>query len=94
MGGVSLTQRGDFRAHDHLWHSEGREAEARLFGWLSTELPYEPTTLNLQTRVRARPVGLRPSVELEPTDHPLAVEQRSGITSARVHEIASLVAHG
>jgi hypothetical protein len=33
-------------------------------------------------------VGTRPHIELEPTDHPLAVEQRRGITVARVIEIA------
>jgi hypothetical protein len=29
-----------------------------------------------------------PYVELEPTDHPLAIEQREGVTLARVVEIA------
>lgn len=33
-------------------------------------------------------------VELEPTDHPLAVEQRDGITSERVAEVNALMAHG
>jgi hypothetical protein len=30
---------------------------------------------------------------LEPTDHPLAVEQRTGITLDRVREIATAVMH-
>jgi hypothetical protein len=38
-------------------------------------------------------LGERPSVELEPTSHPLAVEQRNGITVARVHEIAETLLH-
>jgi hypothetical protein len=38
--------------------------------------------------------GELPCAELEPTDHPLAVEQRTGITVARVREIAALIAHG
>jgi hypothetical protein len=49
--------------------------------------------LNLKTHVHARPVGQRPFIELEPTDHPLAVEQRSGITMARVREIAAAMLH-
>jgi hypothetical protein len=49
---------------------------------------YSPSTLNLKTNVHTQPVGLRPLVELEPTDHPLAVEQRDGITVARVQEFA------
>jgi len=33
-------------------------------------------------------------VELESTDHPLAVEQREGITMDRVQEIAEALLHG
>jgi hypothetical protein len=43
--------------------------------------------------VHTRPVGERPFVELEPTEHPLAVEQRTGITLDRVREIAATVLH-
>ena len=31
--------------------------------------------------------GLRPAIELEPTDHPLAVDQRDGISLDRAWEI-------
>jgi hypothetical protein len=58
-----------------------------FFGWLSAELPLYPSTENLKTRIHLRDNGIRPFVELEPTDHPLAVEQRNGITSDRVGEI-------
>ena len=65
-----------------------------MFGCLTTELPIYPvSTLSLKTNVRTRPVGERPLIELEPTDHPLAVEQREGITLARVIEIAERVLH-
>jgi hypothetical protein len=37
---------------------------------------------------------LRPFVELEPTDHPLALEQRHGISVDRVAEIYAIMAHG
>jgi len=43
--------------------------------------------------VHTQPVGVRPVVELEPTDHPLAVEQRTGITVARVQEFAEQLLH-
>lgn len=77
-----------------LWDSQGREAEPPYFGWLSTELPvYSPTTINLKTRLHTRPIGERPFVELEPTGHPLAVEQRTGITLARVSEFADMLLH-
>lgn len=50
-------------------------------------------TLNLKTEVHTDEVGARPHVILEPTDHPLAVEQRTGITVERVQKIAELVLH-
>jgi hypothetical protein len=77
-----------------LWDTPGRESEEPYFGWLSSDIPsYEPTTLELKTHVHTQPVGQRPVVELEPTDHPLAVEQRTGITVARVQRIAELMLH-
>ncbi len=44
--------------------------------------------------VHTRPVGARPLIELEPTDHPLAVEQRDGISWDRIQQIAELARHG
>lgn len=38
-------------------------------------------------------VGTRPHIVLEPTEHPLAVEQQTGITIERVQQIAGLVLH-
>ncbi|MFJ4483544.1 DUF2199 domain-containing protein [Streptomyces longwoodensis] len=78
----------------NLWDTPGRETETPYFGWLTTELPaYPATTLNLKTRVHTRPISERPFIELEPTEHPLAVEQRTGITLDRVREIAATVLH-
>jgi hypothetical protein len=78
-----------------LWETSGREHEPPYFGWLSTQLPvYSPTTINLKTRLHTRPIGQRPFIELEPTGHPLAVEQRKGITRARVEQIADILLHG
>jgi hypothetical protein len=89
---VSLSEENFWRATD-LWEQEGRENEPPCFGWLCIALPGYPDTLGLKTMVHSRPVGIRPFVELEPTDHPLAVEQREGITMARVREIAETVLH-
>ncbi|WP_405013948.1 DUF2199 domain-containing protein [Kitasatospora sp. NBC_01539] len=90
---VSLSDRNYARAGE-LWETAGRESEPPAFGWLSTELPvYAPSTVNLRTMVHTRPVGERPVVEIEPTDHPLAVEQRNGITMERVREIAGALLH-
>jgi hypothetical protein len=90
---VSLSAENFARACE-LWEQPGRESEPPYFGWLSTALPGYPDTVNLKTLVHTREVGRRPFIELEPTDHPLAVEQREGITRERVQEIAELVLHG
>lgn len=90
---VSLSE-PNFNRMTALWADPERVNEPPSFGWLSTELPlYEPTTLNLKTMVHNQPVGTRPTIDLEPTDHPLAVEQRTGITVARVRDIAERLLH-
>jgi hypothetical protein len=62
------------------------------FGWFSNRLNGYPDTLNLKCHVHPRDDGRRPSIELEPTDHLLAREQRDGITFDRLLEIYD--AHG
>ncbi len=91
---VSLSKKNYARA-GKLWDRAGRENEPPYFGWLSTLLPLSlyPETLHLKTHVHTRPVGIRPLVELEATDHPLALEQRNGISLARIQEIAELILH-
>ena len=64
-----------------------------FFGWLSAELPLYPSTENLKTRLHLRDNGVRPSIELEPTNHPLAIEQRNGISVNRVAEIYAYLEH-
>jgi hypothetical protein len=49
--------------------------------------------MNLKTMVHLRDNGTRPFIELEPTQHPLAVEQKTGITAERVAEIYAQVVH-
>jgi hypothetical protein len=43
--------------------------------------------------VHTRAVGQRHTVEMMPSEHPLAIEQRVGITMRRVEEIPSAVLH-
>jgi hypothetical protein len=76
-----------------LWDDPERVHEPPYFGWLSNRIPGYPDTVNLKTNVVTASLELRPSFLLEPTDHPLAIEQREGITLDRVHEIAELNLH-
>jgi hypothetical protein len=63
------------------------------FGWFSNRLNGYPDTLYLKCHVQPRAGRQRPFVQLEPTQHPLAIEQRDGITFDRVLEIYALNGH-
>ena len=76
-----------------LWGAEGRESEPPYFGWLATSPSLYPQTRGLKLNVHTMPVGHRPLIVVEPTDHRLAVEQREGITMDRVREIAEFHVH-
>ena len=85
---VSLSET-NFEKTIEYWETEGRENELEpMFGWLSTSISCYPETINLKTMVHTRSVGASPYIELEPTEHPLAVEQREGITMERIKLIA------
>lgn len=64
-----------------------REQFGPYFGWLSAGLRVYPDAENLKAKVHLRSHGRRPYVELEPTGHPLAIEQGNGISVERVAEI-------
>jgi hypothetical protein len=89
---VSLSEQNFLRAGE-VWDDLKRINEPPYFGWLCNSIPGYSDTLNLKTMVHTRKIGLRPLIELEPTDHALALEQRDGITLARVREIAETMYH-
>lgn len=89
---VSVSEES-FGKMDELWNAAGRESELPYFGWLNTALPGYPSTINLKCHVRTQPVGQRPLIELEPTAHPLAVDQREGIDPARLRMIVEAALH-
>lgn len=74
-----------------VWDSADRARHGPFFGWLCTALPAYPATVGLKTMIHLNPRPFSPSVELEPTDHPLALEQRDGMTLARAVAIAEAV---
>jgi hypothetical protein len=84
---VSLSE-ASFKRIGELWEVDVRADEPPFFGWLCNELPVYPQTFGLKTNVHLRNNGERPFIEVEPTDHPLAQEQRAGISLQRVEEIA------
>jgi hypothetical protein len=88
---VSLSEKSFNRTVD-LWETPARVNEPPYFGWLNCRIPGYPDTTQLKVNVHEREVGKRPAIETEPTDHPLAIEQREGITRQRAESLAKLVA--
>ena len=89
---VSLSE-SNFRRATELWNDSDRVNEPAYFGWLCNSIPVYPEMLHVKTMVHSRAGGVRPFIELEPTDHPLSIEQRNGITTQRVREIAERMYH-
>ena len=84
---VSLSAASTERCERPLDRSD-RQRAGPFFGWLCTALPYEPVTVGLRTRVHLNARPLIPPIELEPTDRPLAIGQRRGISVEQAIAIA------
>jgi hypothetical protein len=87
---VSLKEENFFIWQEH-YETAQRSHIGPFFGWLCTRLPAYPNTQSLKTMAHMRDNGLRPQIVLELTDHPLAIEQHSGITLNRLSEIIHTV---
>lgn len=90
---VSLSAASMARAKE-LFDRDPDPDEPPRFGWFCNQIPIYPPTIGLKTHVHFQPGNQRPLVELEPTDHALAIEQRDGITLDRVKEIVAALMHG
>jgi hypothetical protein len=66
------------------YEEQHRSHVGPFFGWLSAWFRPYPEAMNLRSRVHLRDNGIRPRIELEPTDHPLALEQHNGISIYRL----------
>jgi hypothetical protein len=89
--------KNDFDEIDEHWQTPGREAmigpyKGRLNNRLSESYP-GPDTFNLKCTIHIQPVGSRPLFYLDEPDHPLAMEQRQGISLERIQQIASRLMH-
>ncbi|WP_051221537.1 DUF2199 domain-containing protein [Conexibacter woesei] len=79
----------DFLLRCARWSARGRERDAPVPGRLAVTLPgYGGSTLGIPGLLQDREVGLRPVFTLTDAGHPLAREQRLGITMARVIDLA------
>jgi hypothetical protein len=88
----SLSEKSYREVSEH-WDDAERTSLGPYFGWLCTSIPGYADSAYLKTRVHQRGLGVRPAVELEPTDHPLAVDQRLGIPMERLMAIVTKLLH-
>ena len=89
---VSLSQR-NFEQFVGLFDRKDRAQYGPYFGWLSAYFTVYPDAEALKTTVHLRDDGMRPYIELQSTDHPLAIEQRDGISVDRLAEIYAAYMH-
>jgi hypothetical protein len=76
------------------WELVGREKSRGPFkGRVANSLSVYPETSSLKIGIVVQPVGTRPLFFLEEAEHPLTIEQRSGISRGRALELASLLLH-
>ena len=93
FGVWATLSRGNFNLYVDTFNSGDQGGQGPWFGWFSNRLKGYPDTLKMKCQVRPREGRQRPYIELERTLHPLAVEQREGITFDRVLEIYALNGH-
>lgn len=85
---VSLSEE-NFRRYVETFDDPDQSKIGSMFGWFSNELPGYPDTLTLQTTVVPQDANQRPLVYINDVhpDHPLFIEQRSGMSPGRLAEI-------
>jgi hypothetical protein len=89
---VSL-KKENFRQYVQLYDSKDPSGSGPYFGWLCNHIKGYPDTLYLKTNVHLRPAPARPRIELETTDHPLAIHQRNGISMDEVQALIERSLH-
>ncbi|MFC7380417.1 DUF2199 domain-containing protein [Brevundimonas sp. GCM10030266] len=80
FGVWSTVSRDNFARCQDAFNDEDQSKLGPMFGWFSNNIPGYPQTLLLKCNLLPRDGRLRPLIELEPTDHPLAVQQREGVS--------------
>jgi len=87
---ISISE-SNFIRYCETWNNP--DETDRYFGWLCSKLSLYPDTIGLRTLAHPRSKGQRPIITLEPTEHPLSVDVRNGLTIRRAQEMAEQLMH-
>ena len=77
----SSLSKDNFDLYVRTFNKGKQDSLGPWFGWFSNRLLGYPETLSLKCHVHPRDGRVRPWIELEPTEHPLAIEPDQGSTS-------------
>ena len=83
----------NFQTYCEHYNDDDQVKLGSWFGWFSTQLKGYPDTLSLKCKVHPQNERCRPLIELGPTEHPLGIEQRDGITIERLFKLYKLYGH-
>ena len=83
----------EFHRAGELWESPGRENEPPYFSWLSNQIPGYPASVNIKSLIRTQEVGVRPLIEVIEEGHPLARDQKEGVSLARAEALIHSALH-
>jgi hypothetical protein len=78
-----------FHRYVELWDDDAAAQEPAYIGYLSGGIGTYPASDGLAVRVQLQAGGERPQFFVADEQHPLAVDQRAGITMAHVHEFVA-----
>jgi hypothetical protein len=87
----TLSKKNFLRYQEH--YEEDMSGWQPMFGLLSNQIPEYPDTLNLKLSLQTKKKNARPNATLEPTDHPLAVDQKNGMSLEKALKIADPFLH-
>ncbi|HZH07295.1 MAG TPA: DUF2199 domain-containing protein, partial [Lautropia sp.] len=76
----------NFERYEATYDDPRQSLLGPMFGWFSTAIPDFPGSAGLKCHVVPQDDNGRPLIELEPTDHPLAIAQYDGVTPAFASE--------
>jgi hypothetical protein len=93
FGVWSTLSRDNFMRYVATFDNGEQDGLGPWFGWFSNRLRGYPDTQNLKCQLYPMSGRQRPRVLLEPTAHPLAVEQQHGITFDRLLDLLAIHGH-
>jgi hypothetical protein len=93
IGSWVTLSKANFVVYRDTFYTADQGTLGPWFGWFCNHLKGYPETLNLKCQVHPQSGRQRPHIEIEPSDHPLAVEQKEGITFDRILDLYALNGH-